>query len=121
MDVIFILVVVAGATLYFLRRLGPRMVEATRQGPWLGEYFRAVRKGATPADAIYATLNVLRYREPWAQLTESEVRAFADTLGQLDEPRHFTEVLAEVELTGDMSHVRDIKDLERFVNRMNSK
>ncbi len=105
----------------FVKRLGSRMTEATRQGPWLGEYFRGVREGATPSDAIYAVLNTLRYREPWAQLSEAEVRAFADTMGRLDDPRHFTEVLAEVECTGGLSHVRDIEHLERFVTHMNSK
>ena len=86
MDVIFIVVVIAIAVLYFLRRLGPRMTEATRQGPWLGAYLTLVDKGATTAEAIFGALNTLRYREPWAQLSESEVRAFADILGQLDDP-----------------------------------
>lgn len=108
------------AILGFLKRLGSRMTEATRQGPWLGAYRAAIHRGATPAQAVSDTLMTLKYREPWAQLSDSEVQAFAEVLGRLDRPECFTEVLAEVERTGDLSHVLDIEHLERFVSHMNS-
>lgn len=92
-------------------KLLPRMTEATRQAPWLAAYNANVARGATPAESIFRAVHTLKYRQPWQRLSDDDVRAFASTLAELRRPELFTEVMADIERTGDVSRARNLEHL----------
>src|SRR3954471_10370945 len=105
--------VVAGAL--YLSLYSRRGRRAALGSTPMGAYLNATKKGASPEDAIYDAIQVLRYRQPWQGLSDSALRSASRTLGQMKNPKDFIAVVIEVEETRDLSAILDLEALEAFV------
>ena len=117
MDVLIVVVVllVVGALAFHFVMKAPRFRRATLSAVPLGNYMRAREKGATAEEAIFDSIQVLRYRLPWSGLSDQDLTYAARQLATLRDPSIFTAVVVEVEETRSLAPIIDRDELERFV------
>ena len=96
-----------------------RIMESTGQAPWLGEYNKLRAHGHSAEDAIVLAVRTLRYRAPFNQLSDADIGDFALVLGKCKRPEVFTQLLWEAQKVGNVSLLRDEKELIRFVAHIN--
>src|SRR6476620_2252716 len=117
MNVILVVVLLAlvglGALYAYLKSPGGR--RAALGATPMGAYLRARDKGATVEQAIFDAIQILRYREPWAGLSDTDLSAAARILATLNDPKLFTAVVVEVEESRSLNAIRDRDTLETFV------
>lgn len=112
---------IAGALILYLYLKSTGGRRAALGSVPMGVYLRARDKGATPDLAITDAIQVLRYREPWASLSDAELSAAAVILSTLHDPKNFVSIVMLIEESGRLDFIRDRTALENFVRDVNAR
>lgn len=99
---------------YAIRFVLSRLLAAKRGAVPLSFYRAAVKGGRSPEDAIFMSINVLRYRAPWDKLQEADVRRAASVLATLPDPADFCQIVIEVERLKSVDLIHNQELLEAF-------
>lgn len=105
-EAVFYTAAVILAVVLFVRIFaGPRNVRAMVLANPMGHYMRARDSGATPAQAMFAALAPLRYREPWRGLSDDTLRGACEVLSSGLTIDPFKALILQVEGTRDANWI----------------
>jgi hypothetical protein len=111
-------VLVVGFLLFSMTTRGRTAVLAAAP---TGAYLRAIKQAASPHDAIFDAIQVLRYRDPWRGLSDADLSRAATILAQLPDPSSFSEIVVAVEESRSLAPILDTEHLQGFVEYVKQK
>ncbi len=116
-------VLVGGGSLFALVRIvirfNPRMRRAALSATPVGAVLRMRDSGVPIADAIFEAISVLRYRAPWNELSESDLKYAAERIATVaDAPLVMGSLISDAEIAKELGPFKDRVRLDLFIKQI---